>query len=347
MQFETNFQTVTKQQPQWRTQLARLQIRRWIYPALVLAIYFVWVGYMTASNSWGLFRELWPVSATMALGSFVAGATPQGGATVAFPVFTKVLQIPAADARTFGLMIQAVGMTMAAVLILVRRIKILPHVVGWVTLGGAFGIILGAYIGQIPLPYPKILFTFVATAFGVALILSRWILKWTPQDNIENWGNRHRLFFSLVGLFGGIFAANTGAGTDLLTFMVLTLAFGINEKISTPTTVVIMGLNSVVGFFVYGVMQNSIGAAWDYWLVAIPIVILGAPLGAFVASIIKRDYLILFILGLIALELTTTLWLVPFSPTAVLITTVVVVLFGLGFWAMLYYRAKSSTLITQ
>ena len=108
----------------------RIALRRWIYPTLVGVIYIIWLGYMTLSNNWALFQSLWPVSATMALGSFVAGATPQGGATVAFPVFTKVLQIPAGDARTFGLMIQAVGMTIAGVLIMVRRIKILPHVVG-------------------------------------------------------------------------------------------------------------------------------------------------------------------------------------------------------------------------
>ena len=341
MQSETNLTTLANQKLALPRQSPRLQVPRWLYPALVAAIYLIWASYLFISDNWTLLRELWPVTATMALGSFVAGATPQGGATVAFPVFTKVLQIPAGEARTFGLMIQAVGMTMAGVLILVRRIKILPHVIGWVSLGGALGIVLGAYLGQIPLPYPKILFTFVATAFGVALILARWVLKWTPCDDIAHWSNQHRLIFTGVGLLGGAFAANTGAGTDMLAFMVMTLAFGINEKISTPTTVIIMALNSIVGFFVYGVLQNSIGPAFDYWLVAIPIVIIGAPLGAFVASIIKRDYLILFILGLILLELSTTLWLIPFSTTAVLVTTLVVVVFGLSFWGMLAYRYRS------
>ena len=92
--------------------------QRWLYPALVGLIYLVWLTYMTYSNSWALFQELWPVSVAMTLGSFIAGATPQGGATVAFPVFTKVLQIPASEARTFGLMIQAVGMSMVSILII-------------------------------------------------------------------------------------------------------------------------------------------------------------------------------------------------------------------------------------
>ena len=33
----------------------------------------------------------------------------------------------------------------------------------------------------------------------------------------------------------------------MLAFMVLILAFGIDEKISTPTSVIIMGINSVIG----------------------------------------------------------------------------------------------------
>ncbi len=340
MQYESNLPPTQPLEVPPAPRPTRDRLRRWLYPALVVTIYLLWSGYMTLSHNWDLFRAWWPVSATMTLGSFVAGATPQGGATVAFPVFTKVLSIPAGEARTFGLMIQAVGMTMAGVLIFARRIKILPHVVGWVTLGGAVGIILGAYVGQIPAPYPKILFTFVATAFGVALILSRWVLKWSPLEEIAGWGNSHRLIFSLVGLLGGIFAANTGAGTDMLAFMVMTLAFGLNEKISTPTTVVIMGLNSVVGFFVYGVLQQNIGPAWNYWLVAVPIVIIGAPLGALMASIIRRDWLILFILSLIALELTTTLWLIPFDATAIWITTAAVLVCGLSFWGMLAYRTR-------
>ena len=65
------------------------------------------------------------MSLTMTAGSFVAGATPTGGAAVAFPVFTKVLQIPTNEARTFGLMIQSIGMTSAALFILQKRLTIL------------------------------------------------------------------------------------------------------------------------------------------------------------------------------------------------------------------------------
>ena len=314
--------------------------RRWIYPGLLLIIYSLWFFFMATSNSWGLFEQHWAISATMSFGSFVAGATAEGGAAVAFPVFTKVLNIPSTDARTFGLMIQAVGMTMAGVMIYVQRIRILPKVVLWVTLGGIFGQILGTYLFIIPAPFPKILFTFIATAFGIALGISRWGMQLAPQDDLPDWDTRYQGLFFVVGIVGGSFAANVGSGIDMLTFIVLTLTFGINEKISTPTTVTIMGLNSIVGFFLHGVVSQDIGIAWEYWLVAIPIVILGAPLGAIVAAKVKRDHIIIFLLFLITVELVTTIWLVPFTTASILITAIAVVMSFACFATMLHYRSK-------
>jgi uncharacterized membrane protein YfcA len=238
-------------------------------------------------------------------------------------------------------MIQAVGMTMAGVMIYAQRVRTLPRVITWVSFGGIFGQIAGTYLFTIPAPYPRILFTFVASAFGVAMFISRWVVKWEPRPSLPTWNTRYRLLFFLVGVFGGSFAAQTGSGIDMLTFIVLTLAFGINEKISTPTTVIIMGLNSIVGFFLHGVISQDIGIAWSYWLVAVPIVVLGAPLGAYVAARVNRDGIIKFLLFLITLELVTTLWLVPFrSVTQVVVTAVAVAAFAIFFVIMLEYRRR-------
>jgi uncharacterized membrane protein YfcA len=323
-------------------QAAAQNSRKWIYPLLLAIVYTFWFSYMFIADRWDLFQDYWPVSVTMTLGSFVAGATAEGGAAVAFPVFTKVLQIPSSDARTFGLMIQAVGMTMAGVMIYVQRVKIVPRVIGWVSLGGILGQIMGTYLFTIPNPYPKILFTFVATAFGIAMIISRWFIHWEPRSELPGWDNRYRALFTVVGILGGSFAAQTGSGIDMLTFIVLTLAFGLNEKISTPTTVIIMGLNSVVGFFLHGVISQDIGIAWNYWLVAVPIVILGAPFGAYFASKVNRDGIIKFLLFLIGLELVTTLILIPFnSLTQIAITATAVLICALLFWLMLNYRKNN------
>ncbi|MEL7058948.1 MAG: sulfite exporter TauE/SafE family protein [Acidobacteriota bacterium] len=314
-------------------------LRRWAYPATLVVVYTGWLAIMVVVDGWRLFAELWPISLTMTLGSFVAGATAEGGAAVAFPVFTKALGIAPTDARTFGLMIQAVGMTAAAVVIWARRIPILPRVIWLVTGGGVIGQVLGSVWLVLPNPYPRLLFTFVAAAFGAAMALSRWRLGWRPRRALDGWTPLRQAAFVAVGVAGGTFAAQTGSGIDMLTFIVLTLAFGIDERVSTPTTVVIMALNSIVGFALHGLVLREIGVAWSYWLVAVPIVVLGAPLGAAVASKLQRDHIIGGLLFLILLEVVTTVWLVPVDLRQAIIVAVAVALCALWFRGLLRFRA--------
>jgi uncharacterized membrane protein YfcA len=315
-------------------------LRRILYPVLLGALLLTWTIYMTWTDQWGLFRTYWPMSLTMVYGSFIAGATPQGGAAVAFPVFTKLLKIPTGDARTFGLMIQSIGMSMATVMILVRRIPVLPRVIGWTTLGGIFGQILGTYVIIVPDPYPRVLFTLGAAAFGIALAVSRWAMSWQPINDLPRWGLKYQAAFLILGVFGGMGAAHTGSGADMLIFIVLTLAFGVDVKISTPTTVIIMGLNSLVGFALHGLVSQDIGISWNYWLVAAPVVAIGAPLGAIFAARVSPDVIITTVLSLITIEVITTLWLIPITKTIMLVTVLVVGLCAVCFIAMLVYRQR-------
>jgi hypothetical protein len=135
-----------------------------------------------------------------------------------------------------------------------------------------------------------------------------------------------------------VFAANTGSGIDMLTFVVLTLAIGINEKVSTPTTVVIMAINSVIGASLHVFVLQDVGIAFEYWLVAVPVVVFGAPLGAYAASRATRDHIIVLLISLIGIELVSTLILVPFSPSGWVLMVVAVALSLAWFSAMLRYR---------
>lgn len=315
-------------------------VRRWAYPVALAVVYVVWTTYMFASDSWYLFKDFWPISLTMSAGSFVAGATAEGGAAIAFPVFTKVLHIPPPDARTFGLMIQSVGMSMAALVIIVRQVPILPRVILWVSVGGVFGQILGTFWLSLGTPYSKILFTFVAAVFGVALAISRWGLKWEPRSTLPTFGRGSIAIYITIGVAGGAFAANTGSGIDIATFIFLTLAIGINEKVSTPTTVIIMAINSIVGFALQGLVVGDIGIAFNYWLVAIPIVVIGAPLGAYAASYATRDMIIGLLLSLITLELVTTIILIPMSPLVLAVIAVSIIGCSVAFLGMLRYRHR-------
>ena len=66
----------------------------------------------------------WQVSLTMVLGSLVGGGTSEGGGAVAFPVLTKVLAVPADQARLFSFAIQSVGMTAASITIIANHVPI-------------------------------------------------------------------------------------------------------------------------------------------------------------------------------------------------------------------------------
>ncbi len=320
--------------------LDTVRLRRWLYGIALLVFAVLWLSYMIVNPRWELFVDYWPMSLTMALGSFVAGSTPQGGAAVAFPVFTKLLNIPTADSRTFGLMIQSIGMTMASILIVARGVRVLPHVIGWVSAGGVLGMVMGTYVLVIPDPFPRMLFTLGATSFAVAMIISRWVLKWTPRKDLVLWNGRTRLTFFFVGIFGGIFAAHTGSGADMLTFIVLTLAFGVDEKVSVPTTVIIMALNSLFGFSLHGAVIQDIGIVWNYWIVAAPVVAVGAPLGAFFASLVHRDVIIGFVILLIIAEFISTLFLISFTSTMIIVTGIVILLCAVSFLVMLTFRQR-------
>ncbi|OAD19453.1 Permease [Candidatus Thiomargarita nelsonii] len=58
----------------------------------------------------------------MIFGSMIAGGTAMGGGAVAFPVFTKILDITPHDAKVFSLAIQGIGMTAASVTIFLTKL---------------------------------------------------------------------------------------------------------------------------------------------------------------------------------------------------------------------------------
>ena len=80
--------------------------------SLTVLVWSTWYGYSTP-HTLSIIKDNWPVTLTMVFGSFIAGATSEGGGAVAFPVFTKVLHIAPQDAKIFSLAIQSIGMVAA------------------------------------------------------------------------------------------------------------------------------------------------------------------------------------------------------------------------------------------
>jgi uncharacterized membrane protein YfcA len=104
----------------------------------------------------------------------------------------------------------------------------------------------------------------------------------------------HVRFDTLTGLSvgflcGATVASITGVGIDMVLYVVLVLVCHADLKIAIPTSVIIMAFTSVVGIAVKLLLGDVQPGVYENWLVAAPIVALGAPLGAFIVHRIGRE----------------------------------------------------------
>jgi len=263
--------------------LRRILRGRWLFVGIAAVVWVPWLAAMAAGERWALFVSEWPMSIMMAFGSFVAGATSEGGGAVAFPVMTLFFDIEPAVARDFSLMIQSVGMTAATAAILATGISVERSAVLWGSLGGAVGIVLGLeLVADLVHPsFAKMLFTCTWLSFAVALFLITRYHEREVHVEITNLLPRHAVLLAATGVLGGLVSSITGSGLDITIFALLVLRLRINEKVATPTSVVLMALNAVVGFAWQGGVRGALAAdAWSYWWVCVPVVVVGAPFGA-------------------------------------------------------------------
>ena len=135
---------------------------------LIIFIFILWLSYMFYTDQWFLFFSGWFMSITMVIGSFIAGASSEGGGAIAFPVMTLIYNISPEVARNFSLAIQSVGMTCASYIIIIKKIKIEKKYLFLTSLGGSIGIITGAfYIAPfVSHLYMKMLFFSFWLSFG-------------------------------------------------------------------------------------------------------------------------------------------------------------------------------------
>ncbi len=311
---------------------------------LPIAGTLAWVLFVSIFDHWETVTANWRSSLTMIFGSFVAGSTPQGGGAVAFPVFTKVFEMPAAVARTFSLSIQAIGMGSASIAILLSRKSVSRRAIG--VGGGAaiIGFLIGLFVladpmttfwqSRIPESYVKVTFTVVlgALAYIVYLALEEgecgvWFLP--------VWNKRVWLGLGLAGVAGGLITSLIGSGADVFAFLFLVIIAGLHPRIAVPTSVIIMALVSVVGALVLGVIDGQLstevadgmvvavgGSAidpvpaaqydlWGLWIAAVPAVIWGAPLGTIFVHSLNERHLISFLAIMATLEVVSTAIFLP------------------------------------
>jgi hypothetical protein len=108
----------------------------------------------------------------------------------------------------------------------------------------------------------------------------------TSIDFVINW--RALLLFAF-GFLGGIFSSIAGAGLDICSFALLALFFRVSERVATPTSVILMAVNTVVAYlYVEFKLQSVDYEVYQLWLCCVPVVVVGAPLGAIMSSHFHR-----------------------------------------------------------
>lgn len=183
----------------------------------------------------------------------------------------------------------------AAFTILTCRQKVEKISLIWGSIGGAIGSSIGLSVisPHLTPATTKIIFASVWLSFAFALFLLNRQADRTTYDTIVLKGKKYIALLVLFGIIGGCLTGMVGSGIDICMFSVLTLYFRVSEKVATPTSVVLMGINSCAGvlwsLLVRTSEENSIKPdVVKYWLVCIPIVVIGAPLGSRVSAMLSR-----------------------------------------------------------
>ena len=93
-----------------------------------------------------------------------------------------------------------------------------------------------------------------------------------------------------------------------------------SEKVATPTSVILMAGNAVVGAS-WSMARGSLATeAWNYWQVCVPVVVVGAPLGAYFIRQRTRQFIARFLYASIFVQFLAALIIVPQTASLLLFT---------------------------
>jgi len=286
----------------------RSQLKIFLFLAILMVL--GWAAFMSLTHNWYLFKDNWFMTVTMIFGSFVAGASSEGGGAIAYPAMTLLFNIGPDVARNFSFAIQSFGMSFAAIWIFLSKIKIEKNYLLIAGIGGAIGIIFGSYfiVPLITPSYAKMMFVSFWLSFGMALWVVNFVQKRDSKEQLPVLTTYQKIELLLIGVLGGMFSSVFGNGIDICTFAFVVLKYGLSEKVATPTSVILMASNAILGtilnVFVLDTMQAE---AINYLLVCLPVVIFGAPLGAFVINQIGRKSIATILITIIVVQFITAL----------------------------------------
>jgi len=310
--------------------------------------YTTWLGIVILGQHLAAFSEHWGIGIAMAFGSYFAGSTPMGGGTVGFPVLVLLFGEPATMGRDFSMAIQSVGMTSASILIFCTRQPLEWRMLRWALAGTTLGMPLGlAYIApHIPGLYVKLTFATLWASFGMLHFAK--VGEISRMSGLTNMTGRFDALSGLcIGLFAGaLVASTTGVGIDMLIYIVLVLMCRADLKIAIPTSVVLMAYTSLIGIATQYTLARTMPDSYALspgllanWIVAAPVVALGAPFGVVACRLIPRRVTLLVVSGLCMVQFVWTLYHERNALNTAILGGVIVALLGLNLVFMFMYDA--------
>lgn len=279
--------------------------RSMIYWVPLSLFWLIWMLSLGSQDLLLVFQHYWQSSITMIAGSFVAGATPLGGGAVAFPVFTKLMQVSSSDASFFSLLIQSVGMTFASLFFISRNTLIHWNVIRYACLGSFLSLPLSLLF----ISLESITARFIFSEF---IVFCAFIILWKKQNPYLE--KMKSLYWAILfGFIGGLLTAKIGSGCDAILYFYLVFICQYCAKASIPTTVCFMAINSVYASIWLLLTSTPSEFVIGSWWASAPIVSIGAPLGAYVLSKLKTSQTIIMIIIIISVEVISSLLFAPFS----------------------------------
>ncbi len=270
--------------------------RTWIFVGWLAGVYCLWLLIVSLGRYWATVAAHWPIAAAMAVGSYFAGSTPMGGGTVGFPVLVLLFDYPASLGRSFGLASQSVGMVSATIFLFSMRRPLAWRLLRPALVGSLIATPLGAALiaPYVPDLWVKMIFAVIWASFGLMHFFK--LRDLVARQGFDNSPQPRDWPVGLaIGVAGGITASITGVGIEMINYAVLVLLYRADLKIAIPTSVVLMAFTSVVGIaanLALAAVNPQLHALppelFANWLTAVPVVVLGAPLGALLLHLIPR-----------------------------------------------------------
>lgn len=287
------------------------------WKAYVITFLAVWVVIAFGLHFWPEIKQHWPMSIVMIGGGFVAGSTPMGGGTVAFPILVLVFGQNPSNARNFAIMIQGLGSTSAFLSMVGRGIPLPFRFLAGSSSGAAIGFLLGTFLiaPHVQGSMVKLLFACLWMSFGLlTLFRNIEICGLHGPGPLANPGTE--LAGLAAGLAGGMLASIIGVGVEMCVYAVMVLVFRADLRIAIPTAVAATGLASLEGAALHLWIGDIDRQTAMNWLAAGPVVLFGVPFGTWLSGRLPRIQVLYFVSWLCVLQFLWTVQQTAHSPTA-------------------------------